>query len=109
MPSTVTAHTPEDLEALLEDTLLMGDHDCLTALFDLGALLVTADSIAVRGSETIACHAAAFWKGDHAYVADPLRICQARDLALIVTERSINVVRRGADGAWRYAIIVATQ
>jgi hypothetical protein len=30
---------------------------------------------------------------------------QARDIALIVAERGINVVRRGADGVWRYAIV----
>jgi hypothetical protein len=29
---------------------------------------------------------------------------QARDLALVVADRGINVARRGSDGAWRYAI-----
>jgi hypothetical protein len=31
-------------------------------------------------------------------------VVQARDTALVLADRAINVVRRGSDGAWRYAI-----
>jgi hypothetical protein len=39
-----------------------------------------------------------------AYVADPLRVLQARESALVVALSGINGAHRGADGAWRYAI-----
>ena len=38
------------------------------------------------------------------YLADPRLVLQARDTGLVVTKRGVNVVRRGGDGAWRYAI-----
>jgi hypothetical protein len=42
------------------------------------------------------------WAGDRRYVAAP------RDLALIVAERALSVVRRGDDGTWRYVIAVVS-
>ena len=35
-------------------------------------------------------------------------LLQARDSALIVADRGINVARRRRDGTWRYAIAVLT-
>ena len=57
-----------------------------------------------RGVE-IAWLALATWHGDATYVADPRRVVQARDIALIIADRAINVARRGHDGVWRYAIV----
>jgi len=36
--------------------------------------------------------------------ADPRRILQVRDTALVLAGRTISVVRRTEDGSWRYAI-----
>ena len=58
-----------------------------------------------RNADTIAELALATWCGEHSYVADPRAVIQARDIALVVTGRGVNVVRRGNDGAWRYAIV----
>ncbi len=44
------------------------------------------------------------WERDRTYLADPRRVLQARDTALVVAARAINVLRRGDDGTWRYAI-----
>ena len=38
------------------------------------------------------------------YVATRCGSLQAHDTALVVADARINVVRRGSDGAWRYAI-----
>ncbi len=99
------ARTPEELEVLLEDTLLLRDPHTLAALFEAGAVLVTGGERPARGGEAIAQLALATWDSDHSYLADPRGVMQARDLALIVAAQGIHVVRRGSDGAWRYAIV----
>ena len=37
-------------------------------------------------------------------MSDDAKAAQARDTALVVSDRSTGVARRGGDGAWRYAI-----
>jgi hypothetical protein len=100
------ARTPEELETLFEDALLVCDHAALAALFETGAVLVAGDARPARGGAEIARLALATWVSERTYVADPRRVMQARDIALVVAERGINVVRRGHDGAWRYAIVL---
>ena len=46
------------------------------------------------------------WESNRTYLADPSHVLQARDTALVVAGRGINVMHRGDDGAWRYAIAV---
>jgi hypothetical protein len=99
------ARTPEELEVLFEDTLLLRDGRALAELFEAGAVLVAGNEPCARGREAIAHWALALWAGPDSYVAQPLRVMQARDIALIVAERSINVARRDRDGTWRYAIV----
>jgi hypothetical protein len=99
------ARTPEELETLLEDYLVIGDGDALAALFEESAVLIAGNTRPARGGEGIARFALARWDG---YVADPQCIAQTRDLALIVAPRAINVARRGRDGGWRYAIVLQT-
>lgn len=96
--------TPEELETLLEDALITCDHAALAALFEAGAVLDAGDGSPVCGGAAIARLVTAMRDHGRIYVADPRRIVQTRNIALIVAERSINVVRRGGDGTWRYAI-----
>lgn len=98
------ARTPEELEMLFEDAFITRDDGALAALFEAGAVFDAGDGPPARGGTEIARLATATWADGRTYVADPRRVIQARDIALIVTERSINVVRRGGDGTWRYAI-----
>ena len=105
---TSGARTPEELETLFEDALLVRDHQVLTALFESGATLVMSSAEPVRGGEAIARAALASRNGIGAYVADPRRVLLARNSALVVTDRGVNVMHRGDDGAWRYAIVVQT-
>ena len=100
------ARTPEELETLFEDALLLRDHQVLTALFEPGATLVMGGDQPVRDGEAIARAALATRDGIGHYVADPRRILLARTSALVVTDGGINVMHCGADGAWRYAIVL---
>lgn len=100
------AHTPEELETLLEDALLLRDRSSLAALFETAAILIAGEDHPVRGRDDIARTALAAWDGDHVYLADPRRVLVAGDIALVVAERGINVMHRGGDRFWRYAIIL---
>ena len=102
----VGARTPEELETLLEDALVVRDRQMLVELFDEGAVFVAGQARPARGGEEIATVALATWSGDHAFVADPRRVMQARDIALIVVKGGVNVARRGRDGGWRYAVVL---
>lgn len=99
------ARTPEELETLFEDTLVLCDYQALAELFEDGAALVMGHERLARGGENIARLVLETWKGGHTYIANPQRVIQARDTALIISEQSLNVVRRSSDGTWRYAIV----
>ena len=99
------AHTPEQLESLLEDAFLMRDVEALCAMFAAGAvLLADAGRREARGSAEIGRFARTLWNVDRTYVAEPCRVIQARGTALVVGRGGISVVRRRPDGEWRYAI-----
>ena len=98
------ARTPEELEALLEDAFVLRDRGAVAPLFEAWALLVGGVTGEARGSEEIALLASGLWARDLTYVADPRRVVQAHDLALVLSTDGTSVVRRGEDGAWRYAI-----
>jgi ketosteroid isomerase-like protein len=99
------ARTPEELETLFEDACVIRDSEALAQLFEDGALLLAGPGPQeARGAGEIAHVVAAMWKHDRTYLADPRRVLQARDTALVLAEQSINVMRRASDGTWRYAI-----
>ena len=99
------ARTPEELETLLEDAFVLRDRDAVMHLFDPGAVLVAGDEpTEARGAKAIARLATVMWGLDRTYLAAPRRVLQAHDTTLVVADGAINVVRRGSDGRWRYAI-----
>jgi len=99
------ASTPEELESLFEDALVVGDLEALAQLFVDGAVMVRGgEARAARGGQAIARSAAAMGERGYAYVAEPRLVLQARDTALVVAAHGVNVVRRGSDGRWRFAI-----
>ena len=103
------ARTPEELETLFEDSFVIRDREALAELFEERAVLVVGDGLAeARGEDEITRVATLMWERDHTYLAEPRRVLQARDSALIVADGGINVARRGRDGTWRYAIAVLT-
>jgi predicted flavoprotein YhiN len=102
------ARTPEELETLLEDAHVLRDREALSRLFEDDAVL-EAGSRRAQGGDEIASHASSMWDRERTYVADPLRVLQARDTALVVAAGGISVVRRGSDGTWRYAISLLSE
>ncbi len=102
------ARTPEELETLLEDAFVIRDREALAELFEHGAVLGDGSREA-RSEDEIARLAGDIWQSDGTYLAEPRRILQARDTGLIVAKRAINVVRRGSDGGWRYAIALLSR
>lgn len=98
------AYTPEELELLFEDALLMCDHEAVADLFEEGAVLSTGTHPPIRGGAAIGRLAVTLRSGENSYVADLKGLIQARDVALIATGQGVNVMRRGSDGGWRYAI-----
>jgi ketosteroid isomerase-like protein len=103
------ARTPEELETLFEDAFVARDAEAVGAMFADGAVLVCGPGDRqARGAEEIARLAAALWDGDAAYVAEPRRVVQARDTALVLGTGGVSVHRRGRNGGWRYAIALLT-
>jgi hypothetical protein len=106
----VGARTPEDLETLLEDAFVLRSAVAITELFEDGAVLVTdGGTREARGVPEIAHLVTKMWQCNRTYLAEPRRIVQAGNTALIMTKHGANVVRRGIDGAWRYAIALLPQ
>ncbi|HWH45258.1 MAG TPA: hypothetical protein VNT32_11040 [Thermoleophilaceae bacterium] len=102
---TSGARTPEELDTLFEDALVLRDPGAVASLFDARALLVAGGGAGeLRGSEEIQLRAADLWSGGLTYMAGAQRVVQANDLALVFATQGTSVARRGADGAWRYAI-----
>jgi len=94
---TAGAITPEELETLLEDALMVRDRPALEGLFEPGAVVAAGGLPPTRLVVTLLLH-------DVPYLAHPRRVLQARETALIVAEHGISVARRGSDARWRYAI-----
>jgi hypothetical protein len=104
------ARTPEDSETLLEDAFVLRSGEAIAKLFEDGAVLVADDGTReAHGQDEIARLARQMWQRKRTYLAGPRRIVQAGNTALIITEDGANVVRRGTDGAWRYAIALLSQ
>lgn len=99
------ARTPEELESLLEDAFVVGDGDALVELFE-GAAVLVADQreYEARGCDEIARLVCGMCERGYSYLADPREVVQAGDTTLVIGERAVNVMRRGPDRRWRYAI-----
>lgn len=98
------ARTPEELETLFEDAFVIRDRAAIAALFEEGAVLAVDAGAAEARGDDIAGSVAALWDSDLTFLADPRRVLQTRDTALVLAARGVSVVRRGSDGGWRYAI-----
>jgi hypothetical protein len=101
---TAGARTPEELDCLLEDAFVLRDRAVAGTLFDDRAVLLDARGAEARGGEAIGRVLAELWTHDRTYVARPRRVLQARDLALLVSDAAVHVLRRSADGTWRAAM-----
>ncbi len=75
--------TPEELETLFEDALLLHDGEAAAQLFEARGVLVVGGGLQeARGREQIARIAADVSQSRCAYLADPRQVLQVRDTAL---------------------------
>ncbi len=98
--------TPEELETLLEDAILMGDADAVAGLFQPSGVLAVDTERELRGHSQIGEAAAALRRYRPGYLATPRRVFRVRDMALMLGPDVVNLAHRGDDGTWRYAICV---
>ncbi len=97
--------TPEELETLFEDALLLRDREAAAQLFETRGLLVVGGGLReARGREAIAQIAADVSQSRCLYLTDPRQVLQVRDTALVLGAHAVNVVRRSNAGYWRYMI-----
>jgi hypothetical protein len=88
------ASSPEELETLLEDAVLLGDEAAVADLFDPGAVLVAGPL--VTGPERVLAELAKL-----GYVAATRSVTMRPCQAVVVGERTVNVSVRAPDGSWR--------
>jgi hypothetical protein len=99
------ARTPEELEMLLEDAFVLRDHEALAQLFHPDAVLALGGgSPEARGLEEIMLVVRSLWDQERIYLADPRRIIEEGDTALVLSGHATNVVARGHGRTWRYVI-----
>lgn len=96
--------TPEALDALLEDAFVLRDTDIVSSIFEPGAVVVAGREF--RGTKRITEVVTAMWERDLSYLAEPRRVVQARDVALVITDQATSVMCRTDDGGWRYTIVL---
>jgi hypothetical protein len=102
--------TPEELETLMEDAFVLGDGEALAKLFEAGGVLVSGRGrCEARGHRAIAKATGLLAERAAGYVAQPRRIYQNRDIALLIGEGVINVARRERDRSWRFIISLLDQ
>jgi hypothetical protein len=98
--------TPEELETLLEDAVLMADAAAAARLFEpYGLLFAEEAACELRGREGIR-RAAAGWLFRDGYLGTARHVLQAGDTALLLGADVASVVRRREDGSWKYLICV---
>jgi uncharacterized protein (TIGR02246 family) len=117
----MAARTPEELDTLFGRALNAGDLDALVALYEPQASLMPSPGKVVVGAPAIREALAAFIGAKPRITLTPRLVSQAGDLALVTAKwelelngddgkpakmhgESVEVVRRQADGTWRFAI-----
>lgn len=113
---TAGAKSPEELDSLFEDAFALRDGEAVGALFDPDGLVAPDAKAEVRGREQIRELVAGIWADDPAYTSEKARTLVAGDIALVIHDwklatadgaegaRSADVLRRDANGDWRYVI-----
>lgn len=102
---SAAARTPEELETLLEDAFVLRDPEALALLFHPDAVLASGDgSPEARGRDQITRTVRALWAQNRTYLANPWRIIQEGDTALVLSGHTTNVLTRGDGRTWRYLI-----
>jgi hypothetical protein len=96
----MTAASPEELEVLLEDALLLHDAAAVAALFEDRGILVTGPgSVTARAQAADALAACGF-------IASPRSVALLDDIAVVVGDHTVNISCRGTDRRWRLVVAI---
>ena len=98
----MAAASPEELDTLLEDALLMNDRAAVAALFWAAEVRVCSAGRVLSGADATDLLA----RCD--YVASGCCERVAADVALAVSEATVTLCRRGTDGQWKVLVVVLT-
>ena len=115
------AHTPDEIDTLFADALNAGDLAALVALYEPEASLMPSPGNVVVGKAAIGEALAGFLAAKPSMKITARTLSQTGDLALVsaswqlamtgpdgqpatMSGRSVEVVRRHADGNWLFAI-----
>ena len=100
----MAAESPEELEILLEDALVLQDDAAVAALFAEGGVLVERSGC-VRGRNQVARLLA-----KQHYLAAPCSVTVVNNIAIVVGRHTVNVSCRDPGAGWRLvaAIVTAT-
>ena len=117
----MSARTPEEMPRLWAETFVAGDLDALVALYEADATLVAQPGEVVTGVEAIREVLRAFLATKPSFNLEVRKVLQAGDIALSFADWTLvgtgpdgepiemsaqtsDVLRRQADGTWRFAI-----
>ena len=117
----MAARTPQEVDVLFAQALNSGNLDALVSLYEAQASLMPSPGKIVVGTAAIRDALAAFVAGKPHITLTPRVVSQTPDLALVTATwqlamtgqdgkpasmegQSVEVVRRQADGSWRFAI-----
>ena len=96
----MAAVSPEELETLLEDALLLYDARAVAALFeDRGVLVTKVGAVAARDQ-------AADVLAEYDFVASMRSVSVLGDIAVVVGDHTVNISHRGIDRRWRLVVAV---
>lgn len=115
------ARTAEDVDRLFGEYLNAGKLDELVALYESGATLMQADGGGATGHEAIRASLAPLFEARAAIRMNVVRVAHGSDVAMLYNDwsltakgengesiemqgKAIEVVRRQADGTWKFVI-----
>ena len=115
------AHTPEDCDNLVMKAILAGDVEAAVALYEPNARFVAGPDQVLEGHDQIRAAMPGMMAGQPAGTIKVTQVVQSGDLALLCSDwemtatgadgkrttdkgRGREVVRRQADGTWRFVI-----
>jgi hypothetical protein len=98
----VGAASPEELETLLEDAVLLGDGAAVTDLFESAGVLVVGHGPAVDRRLALDV------LRRQSFVASVRSVTVVRDVAVVVGDRTVTVSCRSRDHGWRLLAMVVS-
>jgi hypothetical protein len=98
---TEFAQSPEELEILLEDAIVLQDDAAVAALFEDGGVLVDKSGC-VNG-----CKRIAHLLSQQGYLASPSSVTVVSNVAIVVGPQTVNVSCRDT-GGWRLVAAILT-